>query len=151
MDEKKKWSNGSGLPPGELKELAIDKHEHMVKRIGDELDRMIKMAAFMREALQNEMFSGLGYKQMGVSEKDLKKMKEAAAIFDTLTSAKIRYDKSMKQLTDSMTPAEERAAVITYIKAQNFEDRKYILQEVHRWQDARREPRVEHEDASTKG
>lgn len=96
---------------------ARDYHRKLEVRIEDELDKLIDMFAHAREALANEMNSGFGEKRLAISEKDLKKLKELTIGLNSLVEGKIRYDKSRKALAAVMSPAEEMAAVISYIKS----------------------------------
>lgn len=86
-------------------------------RLGDELDKLIKLITWARECLDNELMSGLGHKKMGISDKDVLKIKNLAATMNSAVEAKIRYDKAQKQLAESMTPEEEYQAVVSYIKS----------------------------------
>lgn len=106
------YENGD---PNEMRENVREHYEKMVVRLQDELDRLIKMYTWARESLENEMFSGMGYKKLTLGEKDIKKLKELTVGINNLVESKIKYDKAQKQLAASMTPAEERDAVIKYI------------------------------------
>ena len=117
----------------ELRADAIKQHEKMVVRLGDELDGLLKLVSHQREGLQAEMMDGMGYKKLGADMGVLRKLKELSAMFGHLTDAKIRYDKSMKQLADTMTPDEERAAVKGYIQSLEKADRGRFLTELVRW------------------
>jgi hypothetical protein len=95
-------------------------------RIEDELDKLINMFSHAREALENEMNSGLGAKRLALSEKDVKKLKELTVGMNSLVESKIRYDKSRKAMAEVMTPAEERKAVVTYIRSLSYEDQRAL-------------------------
>lgn len=127
------------LEPDELREKAKAQAKYLVQRLQDELDEMIKIAAHMREAYNNELMDGLGYKKLGVSAEMVRKGKELATMFDTLTSAKIRFDKSLKQLAETMSPEEEKAAVKTYIRSLSVEDRKNLVKDIRDWMRKRNE------------
>ncbi len=104
-----------------------------VVRLQDELDAMIKMAAFQRKALENEMMGGLGYKQLSADPKVLGKFKVLSESAGKLTDAKIRLDKSLKQMAETMTPEEEREAVGQYIKALPAKERINFLMGLVEW------------------
>jgi hypothetical protein len=89
--------------------------EDMVIRLEKELDSLINMFAFARKSLENELLSGLGGKQIALSDKDAKKLKELALGMSTAVECKIRFDKAKKELAKNMTPAEEMDAVVAYI------------------------------------
>jgi tRNA G18 (ribose-2'-O)-methylase SpoU len=119
------------------RERALAETERMVKRLGDELDEMIKMFSWGRECLKNELTEGMGYKKMALSDKDLKKMKELAEMMNTVVSAKIRFDKASKAMADTMSPAEEQSAVVAYLKSVDPDIRAQIIHHVKQWQDAK--------------
>lgn len=123
----------------ELRENAKADQEHLVTRLQDELDRMIKMFAHAREAVNNEMMDGLGYKKMGLSEKDMKKLVSLADLAASVVATKIRFDKALKDMANRMTPAEEKAAVIAYIKSCEAQDRGEIIRTIKDWEAKRYE------------
>jgi hypothetical protein len=97
--------------------------KELVLRLEDELDKLLKMFAHSREALENEMNSGLGERRLALSEKDVKKLKELTIGFNSLVESKIRYDKAKKQMASQLTPKEERDAVVAYICSLPYEER----------------------------
>lgn len=117
--------------PEKMRKNVREKYELLVVRLEDELDRLIKMYTWAREALENEMFEGMGYKKMALGEKDIKKLKELTVGINNLVESKIKYDKAKKQLVAAMTPAEERDAVIKYIVSLNGEDRNALRDMLH--------------------
>jgi hypothetical protein len=119
--------------PAQLSAASKSALEKRVVRLGDELDEMIKIVSFQRESLSNELHDGLAYKQLGADMLVLKKTKELSAVFNSITDAKIRFDKSMKQLADTMTPEEERDAVKQYIKSLGRAERGDLLKIMVKW------------------
>lgn len=109
---------------------ARDYNRTLAVRIEDELDKLINMFSHAREALENEMNSGLGAKRLALSEKDVKKLKELTVGMNSLVESKIRYDKSRKALAEIMTPHEERRAVVQYIKSLSYEDQRTLRKEL---------------------
>lgn len=103
------------LTPDQSREAALDSLRDQVVRIQDELDRMIQLHCWMREALEKEMFSGMGYKQLTANEKDLKKLKDLTVSMDSLVACKIKWDKAQKTLAASMTRKEEIDAVFQFL------------------------------------
>ena len=103
-----------------------------VRRLGDELDQLIKLVSWARESLQNELYEGMGYKKLGISEKDLRRLKDLTTTVNSAVEAKIRYDKAQKGLADTMTPEEERAAVIAYVKSLEPEEYTELLGQIKR-------------------
>jgi hypothetical protein len=102
-----------------------------VVRIQDELDRLIKMHVWMREALENEIMEGMGYKQLSASEKDIKKLKELTMSMDALVSTKIRWDKAAKQMAATMTRKEELDAVYLFIRSATDDERNALRDRLH--------------------
>lgn len=105
----------SELTADQQRERVLQDMERLVVRLQDELDRLIKLYVFARESLETEMYSGMGYKKMGLNEKDVKKLKELTVGMNSLIESKIKWDKAQKQLAASMTPAEELDAVFKFI------------------------------------
>lgn len=97
--------------------------EDTLARLENELDSLINMFAWARKSLENELQSGLGGKQMALTEKDTKKLKELALGMSTAVQCKIAWDKAKKQLAQNMSPKEEMDAVIAYIMNLSTEDR----------------------------
>lgn len=95
--------------------MARESIDDMIVRLEKELDLLINMFAFARQSLQNELESGLGGKQLSLTDKDAKKLKELALGMSTAVECKIRWDKSKKQLAQNMSPKEEMDAVVAYI------------------------------------
>lgn len=126
--------------PDELRASEKGRHEHMVVRLQDELDRMIKLLSHAREATENELFEGLGYKKLALTDKDLKKLNGLADLAKSVVDTKVKFDKSMKAMADRMTPAEEKAAVVAYIKACDAQDRADIINRIKDWEAKRGNP-----------
>lgn len=123
----------SGLGPDQLRENALEDYRKHVVRIQDELESMIKMFSFMRGALETEMMSGLGYKQMSADDKLVKKLKDLTLGMEKLVDAKVKFDKAMKGLAESMTPEEELKAVEAHIKALPHAERTVWLRTMAYW------------------
>ena len=115
-----------------LRRQVRDEEAWRVRRLGDELDALIKLVAWARESLQNELYEGMGYKKLAISEKELRKLKDLTATVNSAVEAKIRYDKAQKGLAEAMTPEEERAAVIAYVKSLDPEPYAAIMAQLKR-------------------
>lgn len=98
-------------------ESAKERMKVLTVRIEDELESLIKMFSHARASLENELLSGMGYKQLTLSEKDAKKLKEFTVGMNSLVETRIKWDKAKKQMAAHMTPAEEMDAVFQYIMA----------------------------------
>jgi hypothetical protein len=125
--------------PEELRLQAHHREKSAVARIQDELDAMIALTNHLREAYQWEINDGMGYKRQGVAESIVKKGVQLASMMDTLVKTKIAYDKAQKALSETMTPAEERAAVVAFIKGLEAVDRSNLLRDIRKWMRARNE------------
>ena len=89
--------------------------KELVTRLEDQLDKLIKMYAFSREALENEMLSGMGYKGQGLHETFPKKLKELTIGLNSLVETKIKWDKAKKALGETLTKEEEVEACFQFI------------------------------------
>ena len=103
-----------------------------IQRLGDELDQLIKLVSWARESLQNELYSGMGYRKEALVESDLRKLKDLTTTVNSAVEAKIKWDKAQKSLAEAMTPEEERSAVIAYIKSLDLEKYKELMGRVKR-------------------
>lgn len=118
--------SGDGNSMDQNRERAQAELAKLVVRIQDELDHLIKLHVFMRESLENEIMSGAGYKKLGANEKDVKKLKELTMSMDSLVGCKIRWDKAAKQMSETMSPAEEMDAVVKYILSLSSADQSKL-------------------------
>lgn len=115
-----------------VKETAVKERDWRVTRLGDELDKLIKLITWARECLDNELMSGMGHKKLGIGDKDIRKIKDLAATMNSAVEAKIRFDKAQKQLADTMTPEEEFEAVVAYAKSLDQEHYVRLSQRIRR-------------------
>ncbi len=117
--------NQHDTPAGVVKE-----RDWRVTRLGDELDKLLKLITWARECIENELTEGMGTKKMGLTDKDIRKIKDLSATMNSAVEAKIRFDKAQKQLAESMTPEEEFAAVAAYIKTLDRGQKQCLLNQV---------------------
>lgn len=117
-------------------ELALAKMDHQVVRIADELEKLLKIAKYIRECLEAEITGGLGYKKMGVTDKAVKMFKDLTACMNSVTESQIRFNKAEKDMASKMTPNDEKLAVLKYLKATDADTRRYILKELQTWMKA---------------
>jgi hypothetical protein len=103
--------------PDELREKALAKFDARSVRLVDEIEAMLKLLVFQREALQNNLFSGLGYKQDSVDLKTVAASKELTLAYTRMVEAQIKLDKHLKQVAELMTPEEEKEAVKKYVNS----------------------------------
>lgn len=132
-------SSGSALPTDprsipdvtESREARRQRYEAAAVRLGDELERMVKIIQWAREAIENEMFAGLGYKQLGINSQEVKRISDLSAALNTAVNTKIRWDKAAKEMHDNMSPEEEFQAVLTYLKTLPYEALEKIQRTVN--------------------
>lgn len=117
-----------GHGPDSQRAFMKDEYEGRAKRLGDELERLVKLVSWARECLENEFQSGLGYKQMTLAKGDLTKLKDLASTMNSAVDAKIRFDKASKQLAESMTPEEEFESVMTYLRSLSLDKMRDAIQ-----------------------
>lgn len=129
-------------PFEEARIAAHKKAKTAVIRIQEELDALIRLTNHMREAYEYELNDGMGYKRLGISEALVRKGKDLAAMMDTLVKAKIAYDKASKSLAESMTPDEERSALMAYCKSITPKERNDFMRDLRTWM------RIKNEDVS---
>jgi hypothetical protein len=135
---------GGDLSVAEKVEQALHRHKVTVVRLQDELDSLIKIFSHMREAFENEMMSGMGYKKLALTDNQVKQGAALSKMMTEMVTCKIRWDKAAKQMADSMTPEEEHEAVMKYIKTLSPEDQRRVVASIKAWQDLKyeREPRT---------
>lgn len=120
-------------------EQALHRHKVTVVRLQDELDSLIKIFSHMREAFENEMMSGMGYKKLALTDAQVKQGAALSKMMTEMVTCKIRWDKAAKQMADSMTAEEEHEAVLKYIKTLEPEQQKRLIQNIKAWQDLKYE------------
>lgn len=118
---------------------SIKEREWVVTRIQDEMDRMIKIFAHMRECLENDLNTGFSGQGRAVLDKQIKQGLELAGMMQKVVDAKIRFEKSSKLLAESMTPEEELNACTTYIQSLDNITRKNWMARMKAWMKDRNE------------
>lgn len=112
------------------KDKAIKRLDARSTDIRTELDRYIKLAQHARECLENSFNSGMGHKQMGLSETDLKGLSNLSIALDRIVASKIKYDKHMKSFAEQMTPEEELAAIEEHVMSLERDKRSRWLKKI---------------------
>lgn len=130
---------GNDLTVAEKVEQALHRHKVTVVRLQDELDSLIKIFSHMRQSFENEMMDGLGYKKMALTDTQVKQGAALSKMMTEMVMCKIRWDKAAKQMADSMTPEEEREAVMKYIKTLTPEEQRTLVYTIKQWQDLKYE------------
>lgn len=122
-----------GKDVAELRAAVVKKFDSRAVRLVDELEAMLKLLVFQREALQNQVMDGLGYKQMAIDLKTVQASKELSLAYTRLVEAQIKLNKSLKDLADQATPEEEKETIRKWIRAQNNYDRNDFLRHEVEW------------------
>jgi hypothetical protein len=110
-------------------------------RIADEVQKNLNIAAWLREALENELGASFGVgkdgspPKCGVDNKAVQKWRDVVKEMEALTVAKIRLDKNAKQMADQMSPEEELEAVRSYIRSLEPTLRSEFLRKEKQWHD----------------
>ena len=131
------------LEVAEKIEKALERHKLSVTRLQDELDSLIKIFSHMRECFENEMMDGLGYKKLALTDKQLKQGAGLSKMMTEMVNCKVRFDKAAKMMAESMTPEEERQAVMKYLQSLPYEERRSFVQRLREWMIAHHEAYVE--------
>jgi len=112
---------------------AIARFDQRGVRLVDELNSMLKLLTFQREALQKSLFSEFGYRQEAVDLKTVQASKELTLAYTRMVEAQIKLDKALKSLADQMTPEEEKETVRKYIRAMTPFDRGRFMDDELQW------------------
>ena len=80
-----------------------------------ELNKYLQLAQHARECLENSFDQGMGHKQDGLSELDIKGLSHLSIALDRIVTSKIKFDKHMKSFAEQMTPDEELAAIEEHV------------------------------------
>lgn len=123
----------------ELRKDALARNDARGIRIMDELEEMLRLCRFQREALKNECTDGFGYKQLAADLKTVQKTEKLALAYTRLTDAQIKLNKHLKDIADVMTPEEEKSAVRKYIQAMSQMDRGVFISDLIKWHNDRSE------------
>lgn len=103
-------------------------------RISEEVERLLRMTAWIRQCLETELASGLGTAtQKGIDSKTLTKWKDVVTSFKQLAEAKVQLDKNSKALADAMSEEDEQKAVEAYVKAMEPKKRENWLRRMSEW------------------
>lgn len=92
-------------------------------RIADEVQKNLNLAAWLREALENELGASYGVgkngepPKCGVDAKGVQKWRDVVKAMEALTVCKIKLDQNSKKMAETMTPEEELEAVRAYVRS----------------------------------
>lgn len=112
------------------KKRTLARHAAASIDLGVEQGEYIRLVKWARECLENSLTGGLGYKKEMLSKDDVAALSGIGISLERAISAKIKYDKHIKSFTDTMTPAEERAAIEEFVAGLGDMDRYTLLQKM---------------------
>lgn len=92
-----------------------------------ELDEILKVLRFQRQALTNKMTEGFGYKQFELKAEDAKAATTLTLSYQKAVDAKVKLDKHLKDRAEELTPEQELESVALYIKTLPSTDRRKLL------------------------
>lgn len=93
----------------------------------EELDNLLRILKFQREALVNSMTDGFGYKKMELNPAHAKLAAQLAVTYQKAVDAKVKLDKHLRDRAEELTPAEEIAGVKTFIECMDSTARRKLL------------------------
>lgn len=102
---------------------------------------MLDLVVHAREALQNEVSGAIAQRKEYIDSDWLKRFKELASTFNSLTDARIRLDKSERSLENDLSPEEEKHAVIDFFKALEPQERGETLGKLVRFHNENLSPK----------
>lgn len=111
-------------------------------RIADELQKSVNLAAWLREAVENELNAAFGVgksgepPKCGVDGKSVQKFRDVVKALEALVACKVKLDTSAKKLAENMSPEEELAAVRAYVRSLEPSLRGAFLRSEQQWHDS---------------
>lgn len=93
----------------------------------EELDNLLRILKFQREALVNSMTDGFGYKKMELNPGHAKLAAQLAVTYQKAVDAKVKLDKHLRDRAEELTPAEEIAGVKSFIETMDSTARRKLL------------------------
>jgi hypothetical protein len=111
-------STVAAITPGYIETLASQRKR--VVEIGNEIDHLAKLVAWTREGLEKDIYSGKTFH-------DIDRLSKLTRMLSDLVDAKVRLQKSNRELVDSMSREEELKAISRYIRAMESEERVDFL------------------------
>lgn len=107
--------------------LAALKDRATVVRWGKELDRLLALFAFYLDGAEKQAMEGFGYKNLGIDDKTVTRLKGLTEAAKSITTSKVAYDKAEKALGDGLTPEQEREWVRKWVMGMENEERRAFI------------------------
>lgn len=102
-------------------------------RIGDEVDRCLRILSALRAMVEADVDEVLKSKSPGIPKGTLTQLKEITSCMNSLCDAKVRLDKNAKMMADSMSPEDEEKAVRSWIRSLEPKKRRVFLEGEVAW------------------
>lgn len=100
----------------------------------DEFEATFRVLSWIRSVLEAELADAKTPKgQVVIDSSILKKWETLVNTLDTLSAAKVRYDKNAKAVADKMTPEQELEVVRGYLRAMDAKKRERFLSAEIEW------------------
>lgn len=96
----------------------------------EELDNILRVLKFQRQALTNKMTEGFGYKQMELNPDDAKLANQLTLSYQKAVDSKVKLDKHLRERAEELTPAEELESVKRYVQNLDSTIRRKMLIEL---------------------
>lgn len=101
--------------PDELRDKAIALFDKKVVRLEDAARELIKLLGRAIDGLKAELFEGLGYKNPGLSDSQVRRLKEITASFNSASDAQCRLDRTAHMRAKELTAEERKAFTADFI------------------------------------
>ena len=86
-------------------------------RIGDEVDRLLRIVSALRQVVEGEVSQNLSGPNPGIMKGTLTQLRDLTSCMNSLVDSKIRLDKTAKSLAEAMTPEDEEKAVRSWVRS----------------------------------
>ena len=92
-----------------------------------EIDSLSRLVTFARESMQNELMSGMGYKQQGLRKETAKDLQALSTSLEKLVAMKIKLDQHLDKEADKLTPEQEKDALLEFFAGLTVTDRRIMV------------------------
>lgn len=132
MDELKKGAAVAAALNGELSmKPGVAERTARALRVRNELGLILELVVNIRVRLEQELADAVSAKF--INKEFVTKLKDLTACYQTLTQCQIQLNKSEKAMEDDMTPAQEKAAVMAFVKALDGSERYDVIHDLWAW------------------
>jgi len=128
VDTELKWKRSKSMD--ELRAEAYARYSKAGVSLVQELDNILRALAFQRETLETNMMAGQAFKGEFFDPKLVVALKELTLSYSSAVNAKIKLDKHMKQIAETMTYDEQVDAVVNFVQTMDADKRNKILRDL---------------------